>query len=91
MSLSYISNGLRKVLCTLLHRRLKRRCSLFSFCFHQYNVTALWQETHTNRERVKQIIEKVLGKLTLIQYIQTLHLAAILGKWLNDHFIQLDC
>ena len=45
----------------------------FSFCFHQYNITELWQEIRTNREGVKQIIEKVLGNYTrLIQYIQTL-------------------
>lgn len=82
MSLSHISNGVRKVLCYI---------DVQNDAAHQYNVTALWQEIHTNREGVKQIIEKVLGKLTLIQYIQTLHLAAILGKWLNHHFIQLDC
>lgn len=47
----------------------------FSFCFHQYNITELWQEIRTNREGVKQIIEKVLGK-----YTDTIHSNLTFGR-----------
>ena len=38
-------------------------------------MTELWQEIRTNREGVKQVIEKVLGK-----YTDTIHSNLIFGR-----------